>query len=462
MNIDLFYTFFLSFLGVGMFLYSRSLPVALVSSYIVTWFFPQELRLYAISIYPANLIGLIEIIYLLFNIRKGILFKNIVVYSKTYLASLTFVLFVVAVMSSQISFWVQIRGLFGFVLHIVNILMVSFFLNSSKDFNKLFVLVQFLIIISGIYGIYSYVIGLNPFAEFVLLTHEEIAGSGLGLNYIENARGMLAGRISAFTTHPLMFGSVLSLCLFIVLFIRLNSKNKLTTVYLSLFALFVVVLMVLTGSRSILVAFILSFFYYSFALSPKQTLIIGFFVFLCVVIAGVAIEDSFLRSTIFFWEESDEIQGSSKDMRLVQFTAALDVISDDIQSFLFGLGRGWANEYSEKYGCVPPLYGFESIFLTSIVNMGLIGTFMYAITLFLRLYVVGVKTLFIFKEKKLYVAFLLCGFLIFSLTGEQYGVQLYIVVAFLIVKYCMCISSESISSESISSESISSESSFGK
>lgn len=121
---------------------------------------------------------------------------------------------------------------------------------------------------------------------------------------------------------------------------------------------------------------------------------------------------------------------------MMQFEAAFDVIDDDISSFLFGLGRGWAGQYGEKYGCVPPFYGFESIFLSSLVNKGVFGTCLYIYVIFYPLYKITKQNVQSFKDRSLVYSLLICGFLIFTLTGDVYGMKLYIVLTFFMIKWC--------------------------
>ena len=157
--------------------------------------------------------------------------------------------------------------------------------------------------------------------------------------------------------------------------------------------------------------------------------------FSIISVGGLAIEDEYVKTTNFFWEENSDIKGSSTEMRTNQIEAAFDRISDNASSLVFGLGQGWVFQYSQKNGCVPPFMGFESIFIIAILQYGILGTLAYLFLIFGGLYKTVVRYVESSKKQNLLVSYLIAGFVIYSFTGEAYGLRLYMVLTFFMVKW---------------------------
>lgn len=422
----------------GMLLYSRSIPTALLSLYILYWFLPQGIDVIGTSIGFLSVLGLAEITYFFYfytsRLKKGYdrTFMN---KSIRYVVTLIAFYFLIAFMSSEMPLEEQLGRIKYFIYYSFNIIIAASCIKNRREFVCICHFVILLIIISGIYGIYTYVIQFNPVAEYVLLTQEQLEDQGLGSEYLEDERGFLQGRISGLTVHPLMYGGVMVICFFLLMSYFKQVTNRWGRTFLYLLFSFCLILIVLTGSRSILIGLLLGLFYYFFKRYPRKVIKISILGFVLIMMFGVTIEDELIRSILFFWEEHDEIQGSSASMRIDQIRAAFDVISDDFQSLLFGFGQGWSAQYSAKHGNVPPFQGFEGIFIFSIVEYGVLGTICYVTALFLPLYKWNSMFVTNSDKKMLINAFLFSGFIIFVFTGQAYGQWLYIVLAFLLIKY---------------------------
>lgn len=435
---EFYYTLLMLACFMGMLLYSRSIPAALLSLYITFWFFPQDINIIGTNTGFISLLGIAEFVYITYfyaSRLKERSDKAMMNRSIRYVVSLVAFYLLIAFMSTEMPLGEQLSSIRHFIFYSFNIYLAASCLNRNREFVCIFHFVILLIIISGIYGIYTYIIQYNPFAELVLLTQDQLEDQGLGADFLEDERGFLHGRISGFTVHPLLYGGITVLCFFLLISYFKNIKNKWGRFFMYLLFSFSLLLIVLTGSRSILIGLILGLFYYLFKLYPQKVVRYSLLGFALIMMFGVTIEDDYIRSVLFFWEENDEIKGSSPSMRIDQIGAAFDVISKDIESFLFGLGRGWSAQYTSKYGNIPPFQGFEGIFIFSLVEYGILGTFLYLIALFLPLY--RWNSIFVTNSEKktLINAFLFSGFIIFVFTGHAYGQWLYIVLAFLLIKY---------------------------
>lgn len=435
---EFYYTLLMLVCFMGMLLYSRSIPTALLSLYVLYWFLPQGINIIGTSIGFLSVLGFAEFIYFVYFYTSRLTKKydrTLMNKSIRYVVSLVAFYLLIAFLSSEMPLEEQLDSIKHFIYYSFNILLAASCLNRKREFVCMFHWVILLIIISGIYGIYTYVIQYNPFAEFVLLTQAQFEDQGLGSDDLENERGFLQGRISGLTVHPLMYGGVLVICFFLLLSYFKNVTNKWGKAFLYLLFSYILVLIVLTGSRSILIGLFFGLFYYLFKQYPQKLIKCSLLGIALFMIFGVTIEDEFIRSVLFFWEENDEIQGSSASMRIDQIRAAFDVISDDFESLLFGLGRGWTALYGQKNGNIPPFHGFEGIFIFSLVEFGVFGTIIYILVLFVQIYKLNMKIIANTQTKLLINVFLFSGFIIFVFTGHAYGQWLYLVFAFMMMRY---------------------------
>ena len=107
-------------------------------------------------------------------------------------------------------------------------------------------------------------------------------------------------------------------------------------------------------------------------------------------------------------------------MRLDQFNYANNMIADNP---LFGLGYDWPSYYSKKNGEHPYMHGFESIYLRTIVESGLIGLIVWTV-FFVRFYrLTNNRT-----NHKESLVFHLCFILSCILTGIQASMWIYMLL----------------------------------
>lgn len=280
--LEYYYTLLMLVVAAGMYLYSRSIPVAFISTYIVSWFIPAS-KLYPISMEFSNALGILEFIYLFCFIRINQKKSYWYSVSLKYIIPIILVLTLVAVFSTQIPMINQLKGVVAFLLYLFNVIIVACCIKSSREFKKVIHLLLLVIVISSIYGIYTYIEGFNPFAELVLLYNSDLAETGLGANYIGDARGLLKGRVSAFTVHPLLFGGIMAICLFVIMqYIQYLSKYK-KRLLGPILIVICLTMVFLSGSRSILLGTIIGLYYYFYSNSPRIALSAGFLFFYLVL-----------------------------------------------------------------------------------------------------------------------------------------------------------------------------------
>ena len=86
-------------------------------------------------------------------------------------------------------------------------------------------------------------------------------------------------------------------------------------------------------------------------------------------------------ASIQFWDDEkqkeNDIEGSSMELRVNQFNAALEEINDNP---IFGRGYGYRDYYIGKHNALhPDLLGFESVLLLYLVEGGVIGLLFFFI-----------------------------------------------------------------------------------
>ena len=444
--LEYYYTLLMLMCFSGMLLYSRSMPVAFLCLYIAYWFFPQGIHIVGTNVGFLSILGILEIVYFLFfyisRLKDKVYDRALMFKSIHYVAGIVLFYILIAFFGTIMPITEQFNDIKRFIFYSFNILLAASCLHNRREFHCIYNFVIVLIIFSGIYGIYTYVIQSNPFAELVIATYDIFEEQGMGVDFLETNRGFLYGRISGLTVHPLLYGGLLVLCFFLLLSYYKGMASKMRKAILILVLSFCLLLIILTGSRSILIGLLCGIFYYFIKIYPQKVLRYAMLGFILFMAFGLTIEDEYIRSILFFWEEHDEIKGSSKSMRIDQILAAIDIISDDFQSLLFGFGRGWITLYLSKFGNVPPFQGFEGLFISSFVEYGLLGTILYLLAVFVPLYRLNYGFVKKSQERTLNMAFLLSGFTIYVFTGHSYGQWLYLVLAFLMIRYSSCLETE--------------------
>jgi len=436
--IELYYTLLMLCICIGMYFYSKSIPVVLFSLYSASWFFPQGITLYFLNIELNPLIGFFEFIFVLSNIKVIIGTTNTLKIPITtlliYIICILSLYLIVACFSTKVEFYTQLLSIKSIILIFLNIFMVLFFKQES-DFKKYIKFIIFLTFFSGIYSIYTYIIGSNPVGDIVAHYIKKFESQGLGGNYINTHRGFLKGRIMGFTVHPLMFGGVVALFSMLILQQRLIVSNVKEKTFCLLYLFFLLILILLTGSRSVIIGVLFGMLYLFSQYYHKKFFGAMIISFLFIVVGNITIDDVFLKSIIYFWNEDSDVSGSSYGMRTIQLEACLDEIDKDITSWLFGLGHEWSNHYLSINGNRPPFQGFESILFVKIVNTGLLGTVLYFIFVYYPIVKLVNKYVYDKLERKFIISFMICGLTISLMTGDYYGYRLYLVLIFFFLKY---------------------------
>lgn len=294
------------------------------------------------------------------------------------------------------------------------------------------------IIILCLYGIYTYVTQTNPYMDIMgqYCTNENL--SELLARSLEDARGNLTGRITGTSLYTIQYGILLTIVYFI--HVSISSLYKVggmnleprTQIMMTIIVILILLNIYLTGSRGPLGALIIGYAYYLMRIySWKKKISYISILALFILFAWPYLESYFALFT------DKDVEGSSFEMRAVQFLGAYSMVSDNLQSLLFGKGLGYTAYYLEHYGKHPLAINFESTHVAGIVNYGILG--LLFIFLFNVLFLLNIakkahaKNLISDKPFYLLISLLITYLIYNFLVGDVYG-ALFLVVYFLILK----------------------------
>lgn len=232
-----------------------------------------------------------------------------------------------------------------------------------------------------IYGIITFALKKNPYIE--MLTGK----------VLETSAWKGYATFATFTSTT-TFGYFLVLAVPYIVFLFYNNKSSKGLIKGTL--ILTLICVVLCKKRSAMIS-IMGMCLVLFAMSPKtkkyfNKILLGLVVCVCAVAVIRVIPsfdklNNFLTASIFFWNDkavnvSRGELGSSMELRVRQ---ALYPFVEIRSNLIFGHGFGWCSWYIREYLLHPVLYGFESIFATSICELGFVGLIVYPV-LFYRLY----------------------------------------------------------------------------
>lgn len=288
--------------------------------------------------------------------------------------------------SAVVPYSYQIFSFFkGFLFQTYIFLFMGFYASKAlnmQSVNKVFINISICI---GVYGICTYILKYNPYIDIlsVLYTGEESIFS----YFMEEVRGGLEGRVYGTMSHPLQWGQFWNIFIAYLLLFK-NSLNKrllLTVVIIG------VVNIVLCGSRTAIIAFIITISFYYFALGFRKICAILLTGYICVIFLlsvlprniqnnGIVL---YLQSAVFFWDSSYSekagIVGSSASMREEQLNTAIDIMQENP---IGGLGYNYQYYAAEKE-ISTGLLGFESIVFKLLVEQGIISLILFFFVLYL-------------------------------------------------------------------------------
>lgn len=252
---------------------------------------------------------------------------------------------------------------------------VRFDKRSIRYFNMAIIISSIIIIV---YGLLNYVVKVNPYIMYISMVADK---NDMANKFMEEQRGFLDGRISSTFIHPLQLGQA-SLLLFC--YILYEMREKLNKVLFMSLLIGLVVMCLLSGSRSAVFPLVVAAFFYirSVRIRKKFLGVIGFVsaLSLAYLVVPQNIQET-LKAMVFVWDEkasaAADIHGSSISGRADQYIAALKITKED---FLFGYGKGYVAKHGSNH---PEMLGYESFVLSELVDGGICGLLAFVFFYFL-------------------------------------------------------------------------------
>jgi hypothetical protein len=279
--------------------------------------------------------------------------------------------------------------------------------------------------IMGIYGIYCFLTGQNPYISLLSEIFEKQDNNEI---FSEMERGNLIGKIQSLTSHPMLWSVLLCLSLFSI-FVFIDS-DKLAVKY-SLFAILLFNLFV-CNVRSGLYALVIGtvFFFTQFSIRSR---LIGFAIIFILLFMSIDTSifgkfQPFVDSIIYLNDSSKEIRGSSLEMRFAQLGGAFELWNEG--GILFGNGFGWCVNYYAEYGDHPILLAFESIVYVIIIDNGVLGILLWGflfISFFRINYLIWTKTSKQNKKEYWLINSFLISYLIFVIATGIFGFNYFLI-----------------------------------
>jgi hypothetical protein len=248
---------------------------------------------------------------------------------------------------------------------------------SVRDIERFYKFLIPIVFIICLYGFYEYITKENPFSYLVSDLYNE--GETVADHFKNDIRGVINGRIQAFTAHPLIHGQLMEL---VFAFVLIFKREKNTGTLILLFFVFLNV--VLAGSRASLIGTILFIILVSLSVSRKTFVVLLIALMPVLAFSGGGGSNNVtqtFKSMVFFWDSnsSSEIQGSSVESRTIQYAY---MITDLGNKILIGHGKGYIKFDNDKNGEHPIMHGYESIVLKEVTEIGLVGLSFFIIWYF--------------------------------------------------------------------------------
>ena len=282
-----------------------------------------------------------------------------------------------------------------------------------------------------VYGIYSYITQSNTYVDLISpYTQQDLVSRAE--RSIADGRGSLYGRITGTSLYTIQYGVLMSIIFYYFVFLYKFNKKK--TIIGKIILLGIIINIYLTGSRGPLFALFVSLVLYYILNSGlfKQKIIILFF---CLFLLFILLKSDSGFISLF---TSDDVQGSSINGRILQFLAALSIVTDSPISLLFGKGQGFTNYYIETYGSYTLANEFEGAIISGIVNYGVLGVIFIYFGQYIFLYYIlkkAKKTGLINCDGYYFlVAFIFFNFICSFVVGGVYT-NLFFVIYFIILRY---------------------------
>ena len=335
-------------------------------------------------------------------------------------------------LSSQFSITANLNSVKSSLLNIP--FLVVLWKCNVKDANlkAYFNIINVAILLMLLYGVFCYVSNANPYMSFMSAYSASDNYDDKILMTMEDARGMLKGRIMCTATYPIQYAILIAITFFLYLKLLPYQRSK----YINyMFILLLGVNIYLTGSRGPIVGLALGLILCYSKLWPLKKLLLYIFFFSYVYLCMCVVVPDSLNGVLSLFQ-NENMGGSSTTLRLKQMASSMSMALDSWQSLLFGHGLGYASYYISKFGHWN-VWGFEGILNSGIVNYGICGLIVFfVINSFFLFFIVKsfyAKKLISKRSYCVLLGLLMCRIVYLLLVGGSYD-RFFLIVYFMIIK----------------------------
>lgn len=420
----------------------KDLNKALILSVIISLFIPFIIK-YSVGPINLNVYNLAIIAFALGSARN-IKKKNLISTKlrKIYLGYFGF-LFISSIIASSYDFSIA-SIIKNHVLFLIEYFIVGYCLLYTKKDQKNIIFFNYtlciVVLLIGIYGIYNYITKTNPYVLYVCTITNNIDATSY---FLEEERGTISSRVSSTFTHPLIYGEFI---LLITSYLYYQLKHSVKKIFYWIFMCFLFICGIISGSRStILPLFLIPVIDLLYHKKEKLILyILGFIVIIPIIISFVPSKyQSTFKSLFFFWQNNNNISGSSLDLRLEQLNFCFRIIED---SPILGKGFGYIRDFGSKF---TEMFGYESFLFQTLVENGILGSIIF-FGLFWTL------TKYLYKQcknryqKAQSLSLCICYSICIFLTGISYSTFSFFIILYFMTLYSLRNQNISLKTERIS------------
>ncbi len=318
--------------------------------------------------------------------------------------------------------------------------------NSPKDISRIIntVIIAFLII--SIYGVFTWIFDANPFIDFVNASTKE-GYRKLIINYNEDIRAGIYGRVQSTFYHPISYGAHLAMVFSLVLY-QLHSGNKKLKLLYLIVTVFIILNIIITSSRSPFIFMLIVILPHLIKFEKNLILLIGIpLLFLIIVeilpqLLKIGYFDTIISAvTLGSSDKEHFVGGSSIDNRILQLAVSLNYFN---LNPLTGMGATKIRE-TITFQQDPELAGAESFLFELLIETGIIGFiifgFLFAKLIFLFLKIRNKSDTGLKYISNLGLS-LVIGYLVFIITIGKMGTMFFfffvITIYFMITRSKTC------------------------
>lgn len=232
-------------------------------------------------------------------------------------------------------------------------------------------------ILMCIYGLYCFITTSNPYVTYLAEYFDQKDYASI---YYESSRSGFTGRVQSTTIHAMTWSALIFM--FIYYFNLTYDKQK-SYVFRYLLLSLLIINMLISGTRSGLIALSLGLVSLSQFLSAKRKILVVSVIMLLLV---VGIDTSifgnykdYADSIIGVFDSQRTIKGSSLYIRLDQLFAVISMVENDIW---VGNGFSWTQQLLSIVKSYPGVLAFESIIFVQLADNGLFGVLIWSMLFF--------------------------------------------------------------------------------